>query len=55
MNDLQPTLCHSPSAVEMTMTGDPPTEGWRYWAFIAGLVVVGLFGVFLMLTIGGDS
>jgi hypothetical protein len=41
--------------MEVAMLGDPPTEGWRYWAFIAGLVVVGLFGVFLMLTIGGDS
>jgi hypothetical protein len=30
-----------------------PTRGWRLWAFIAGIVVVGLFGVFLMLFVGG--
>ena len=41
--------------MEVAMLGDPPTEGWRYRAFIAGLVVLGLFGVVLMLTIGGDS
>jgi hypothetical protein len=33
----------------MTMLGDAPTEGWRLWAFIAGLVVVGL-----MLVIGDE-
>jgi hypothetical protein len=33
----------------MTMLGDPPTEGWRLWAFIAGLVVVGL-----MLVVGDE-
>jgi hypothetical protein len=34
---------------------DYPTEGWRLWAFIAGIVAVGLFGVLLMLLVGGDG
>jgi hypothetical protein len=39
----------------MAMVPDYPIEGWRMWAFIAGIVVVGFFGVFLMLFIGGHS
>jgi hypothetical protein len=36
----------------MAMLPDYPTDGWRFYAFVAGIVVVGLFGVFLMLLMG---
>jgi len=41
--------------LEIMMIGDYPTGGWRLWTFIAGLVGVGLLGVFLMLATGGGS
>jgi hypothetical protein len=44
-----------PPAEEVAMIGDYPTEGWRLWAFVAGLVLVGLVGEMLMLVVGGDS
>jgi hypothetical protein len=47
-------LCSRP-AVEMAMLPDYPTDGWRFYAFVAGIVVVGLLGVFLMLLIGGHD
>jgi hypothetical protein len=24
--------------------GDYPTEGWRFWAMLAGIVMIGLLG-----------
>jgi hypothetical protein len=32
-----------------------PTRGWRFWAFMAGIVAVGLFGVSLVLIVGGHD
>jgi hypothetical protein len=26
-----------------------PTEGWRYWAMLAGIAMIGLFGVVMLL------
>ena len=28
-----------------------PTEGWRYWAFLAGIVMIGLLGLVMMLLV----
>jgi hypothetical protein len=35
------------------MIGDYPTRGWKFRALIALVVVIGLIGVALMLTVGG--
>ena len=35
------------------MIGDYPTRGWKFRAFIALVVVIGLLGVVLMFTVGG--
>lgn len=35
------------------MIGDYPTRGWKYRAFLILVVVIGLIGVALMLTVGG--
>ena len=35
------------------MFGDYPTRGWKYRAFLILVVVIGLIGVALMLTVGG--
>jgi hypothetical protein len=33
------------------MLGGYPTRGWRMWAFVARIVIVGLIGLALMLFI----
>jgi hypothetical protein len=35
------------------MSGDYPTRGWKYRAFLALVAVIGLIGVVLMFTVGG--
>ena len=35
------------------MIGDYPTRGWKFRAFLALVVVIGLIGIVLMLTVGG--
>ena len=35
------------------MIGDYPTRGWKFRAFLALVVVIGLIGVALMFTVGG--
>jgi hypothetical protein len=35
------------------MIGDYPTRGWKYRAFLVLVVMIGLIGVALMLTVGG--
>ncbi len=35
------------------MIGDYPTRGWKFRAFLALVVVIGLIGIVLMITVGG--
>ncbi len=35
------------------MIGDYPTRGWKFRAFLALVVVIGLMGIVLMITVGG--
>ncbi len=35
------------------MIGDYPTPGWKFRAFLALVVVIGLIGIVLMFTVGG--
>ena len=35
------------------MIGDYPTRGWKFRAFLALVMVIGLIGVALMFTVGG--
>ncbi len=35
------------------MIGDYPTRGWKFRAFLALVVVIGLIGIVLMFTVGG--
>ena len=37
------------------MFGDYPTDGWRFWVFIAGMAALGLIGVVLVFAVGGHS
>lgn len=36
------------------MVGEYPTQGWRYWAFLAGTITLGCVGVVFMLAIHGS-
>jgi hypothetical protein len=31
--------------------GNYPTEGWRFWALMAGIAVIGLIGVAMVLVV----
>jgi hypothetical protein len=31
--------------------GNYPTEGWRFWALLAGIAVIGLIGVAMVLVV----
>ena len=35
------------------MIGDYPTRGWKFRAFLALVVVIGLIGIVLMFAVGG--
>jgi purine nucleoside phosphorylase len=35
------------------MIGDYPTRGWKFRAFLALVVVIGLTGIVLMTAVGG--
>ncbi len=35
------------------MIGDYPVHGWKFRAYLALIVAVGLIGLVLMLTVGG--
>ncbi len=35
------------------MIGDYPTRGWKFRAFLALVVVIGLIGIVLVITVGG--
>jgi hypothetical protein len=35
------------------MIGDYPTRGWKFRAFLALVVALGLIGLVLMFTVGG--
>jgi hypothetical protein len=37
----------------MPVVADYPTHGWRFWAFMAVVVTLGLVGVVLMLAVTG--
>jgi hypothetical protein len=34
------------------MIVDYPTEGWQFWAFLAGMAILGVIGIALMLAVG---
>ena len=33
--------------------GDYPTEGWRFWAMLTGIVMIGLFGLMMAVVVRG--
>jgi len=33
--------------------GDYPTEGWRFWAMLTGIVMIGLFGLMMAVVLRG--
>ena len=38
---------------EALMIGNYPIRGWKFRAYLALIVVIGLIGIVLMLTVGG--
>jgi hypothetical protein len=40
---------------EMSVFGDYPTQGWRYWAFMTFVVALGIIGFALMFAVTGGT
>ncbi len=40
---------------EMLVLGDYPTQGWRFWAFMAPVVALGIIGLAVMFTVTGGT
>lgn len=39
----------------VSMIGDYPTQGWKFWAALAFIVVLGLIGVALVVAMTGHT